>query len=434
MRLTPAEEKSGRLVVSDAMSALEGEFAPDEIKTLGSRSTGLATPLSDFDFSIMPKEGADGAVTGNRYSGKDFRRTVDDIMSRTEERLRTAPEFKSVRRVYARAHLVRAIHRRTGCQLEFQTLNLFQASQEQTKAWLREIPSLRPLFVTMRLCLEIFDLNEIFKGGIGSYTLIVMVVTALKHANDAHDPNDLGGQLLHVLNFWGSANLYKYTYSPDPPIVYEKVEKSTPRCEGETEVVSQILDSQQKGMDELRQRNCQRPYLLCLQDPTNHLNDLGSNSHAIKNIQAIFKVVHQRISDFVRTGERSRTKSESHLLHTDREGDQSVLYEMIRADFRYFEVIRSFLERFANPERRGNTDRRDKTINFEQQVRAIEHRKRHGLKTLITQPHAFLGDWNVALGLRKYNRRPVSGDGANANALLEANFHIRKVPQSSTPK
>lgn len=404
MRLTPTEEESAKLIVSDALSALEGDFAPDQIEMLGSRSTGLATPLSDFDFSIIPKLGQGPAVAGGTLSGKDVRCIVDDVLYRTEEALRAAPQFKSVRRIYARVQIVRAIHRHTGCPIEFQTMTSFYASQAQTKAWLRDIPSLRSLFITMRLFLEILELNKVFQGGIGSYTLIVMIVTASKHANDTHDPKDLGGQLLHVLSFWGWADLYKYAYSADPPMAYRKPEKSAITYTGEAEGVHQASGSQLEGMNKICLRDDRRPFLLCLQDPANHINDLGANSHAIRTIQAIFRIVHQKLSSFVHMGKPSRPESDSRAQEENSKWARSVLYEMLRADFNSFEVLRSCLERHVDPKRRVTPKRVEKTTSLEQQVRAIEYRKRHGLTTLFSEPKASLGDWTIALGLRNRDR------------------------------
>lgn len=387
MRLTPGEEESTKFVIADVKSALETCFAPIEVEMFGSRTTGLANPLSDFDFSVVPQESESGIVSKEARTAKDSRHIIDSTLKKVEKSLRAAPAFNKVMKIRARVSLVQATHRLTGSQLDVQTTDSFRAAQEQTKAWLGEVPSLRPLFVTLRLFLEILDLNQAGNGGINSYTLVVMIVTALKHAIDAYGPDDLGGQMLHILNFWGSANLHKYAYSTIPPMVYERSELSAIVPTSNVEPVAQDLDSQIRDMRAMSVRH----HIFCLQNPVDHLHNLGASVHLIPTIQSIFRLAHQRISDFIRAEKHTQPQSGSPT--SDRKGpvNQSVLYEMIKADFHYFERQRSRLDSHANHKQLGFLSKSNEIVRMEQQMRAIEYRKRHGLAKLILETQRQLG-------------------------------------------
>ena len=364
----------------------------------GSRTTGLATPSSDFDFSIAPKAGEDKTMAAKDVSMTTLRYKSLGVMRKVEKRLWAAPQFKNSQRIYARVSLVQAVHRFTGAKVDFQAVSPYKASQELIRAWSLEFPSLRALFLTIRTCLASADLNTVFSGGIGSYTLVVMLATALKHANETHDADDLGGQLLHFLSFWGSADLYKYAYSAIPPLVYEK--NGTRPIGAEDATLSEADDLQRKGMDEICQSSREK-YFLCIQDPADYLNDLGRKSHAIRDIQAVFKRMHKSISEARQLGKEPTSRIGACLDSSAVGNRRSILEAIIPTDFYEFEKARFKLERYAGPpQQRSRPKLRTKDLRLNQQRRAIEFRKRRSLEPLNTDPHAFTGKWRSASGVR----------------------------------
>ena len=432
MRLSPAEEEASALVASDVVSTLSAGFQPDEIRMLGSRTTGLATPLSDFDFSIMPKQEQEIYAPRTMISERVSKRKSMVHLTKVADILRRSPDFVGVGLIHARIPLCKARHTGTALVVQFQSMVPFQAAQEQTKACITEMPSLRPLYIALRMCLEIRDLTTVFTGGLGSYAILMMTVTALKHANAAFHPQDLGGQLLHVLKFWGSADLYRYAYSTQPPQVIEKdprqldeqeyhdeTEEGREEREGEEQheehiLVNQVSDSQLQGMEVIRKRSHERAFLLCLQDPANHFNDLGTNSYAIKQIQATFAAIHATLSwkaHGLDMWQKTNTGAPT----------SSVLSKLVGARYAGFEKSRIRVARYADPKRRDDDDYTFETINSEQQFRALDYRKRNGLD-LYFDPEAITGYGLVrkldADGPETSARSP--GHGANIKEIKES--------------
>lgn len=256
---------------------------------------------------------------------------------------------------YARVPIIRSTHVATGLDVQIQTLAQYEASREHTIAYLSEFPSLRPLFITLRYCLEMRDLTAVFEGGLGSYAILMMIVTALKHSSGKFAPNDLGGQLLHVLNFYSDANLYKFGFSADPPRVFKKEKEQVSLTTRE----AHFDDPQLNGIDKMQTFYPRKPYLLCLQDPANDLNDLGKNSYAIKHIQATFSKAHKDIRNLL----NGKTKLEKGRIPT-------YLDNLVRADYRAFEMRRSRIERCADPAESDDLDYSEERIrgDYERRV------------------------------------------------------------------
>ena len=339
MRLTPIEEAASQLVVSDLTSIIQSKPNMNPLTMLGSRSTGLATPLSDFDFTIsLPSSGKEDTACKEQQSKKDVTKDTLNRLRKFQRLFQSSKKLCNVEFIHARVPIVKTRHLATGLDIQIQTRAPYQLAQEYTAAYLAEFPSLRPLYVIIRQSLEIRGLTTVFEGGLGSYSIFMMIATALKHESGKFAANDLAGRLLHVLNFYGNADLYKHGFSSNPPRVFDKHREHPPLAERE----AGFLDSQLRGIDLMTTPNIRKPYLLCLQDPANDTNDLGKNAYAIKHVQATFNAARDHI---LKALERQGAKSDE----DKKGGTWSCLDYLVRADYRAFEEHRSKIERSANP-------------------------------------------------------------------------------------
>lgn len=333
MRFTAAEEVAAQLVMSKIRSIVERSVGEVPLTLMGSRITGLATPLSDFDLTFSLPSADPRPNTHRQYVQKAVA-----TLRRVEEDLRDSTEVQDTKVVIARTPIIDTKHRKTGLKIQLQTMAPFQPAQEYTAAYLNELPSLRPLFVVLRYCLEIRGLTTVREGGLGSYCLLMMIVNALKHSAGTFASDDLCGQLLYVLQFYGGANLYDHGYSANPPRVFEKLDKR--RSVSERQARSK--NPQLRGIDQIVQtRNCRKPYLLCLQDPANESNDLGKSSYAIKHVQSVFNEAHHEILKALESGIMPSAKYGA-------DGPSSYLDFLVGADYKAFEKHRSKVEYFAS--------------------------------------------------------------------------------------
>ena len=338
MRLSPAEEAAAQLVHSDIASELRKILSTNGLTLLGSRSTGLAVPTSDFNY----RAGIDSPEKlftndTQELAPRAAKSTTRSILKHIWRGLQESNNITTTELVFAPVPMFKGKHRATGLDIQFQTMSPSQESQQYTAAYLSEFPSLRPLYILIRHFLEIRDLTAVSRGGLGSYTILMMIVAALKHSRGEFPPDDLGGQLLHVLDFYGNANLYETGFSVDPPRTFTKTGGSKRTSEERKALYS---DLQLQGIEYLiKNSNPRKPYLLCLQDPANAFNDLGRPSYAIKHIQMIFKKMYTCIK---------RNLSQPGLPLSSK--DWSLLAPMVRADYSLFEIVRHNLERYNEPD------------------------------------------------------------------------------------
>ncbi|KAK4694099.1 hypothetical protein P7C71_g3425, partial [Lecanoromycetidae sp. Uapishka_2] len=331
--------------------------------------------MSDLDFSISAKSSTEDSEASHGTSPRQFARAAERSLRIVEKHLRASSAFSRPELVHARVPLVTSKHLATGLDIQLQTMAPYQSAQEYTAEYLAELPSLRPLYIILRHSLAVRKLTTVYDGGLGSYTILMMIVTALKHSSGKFAANDLGGQLLHVLNFYANADLYKHGFSANPPRVFDKIHEPRPMEERE----ARLLDPQLNGIDHiLQRRNIRKPYLLALQDPANDLNDLGKNAYAIKHVQATFKVALEGIPKALK--ERSLN-----LDSPEEAGSWSCLDFLIKADYKAFEIARSKIQRLIASD---STEEDDSTESIRQDLldRANDFRAREYASSPIQPP------------------------------------------------
>ncbi|MCJ1381887.1 hypothetical protein MMC17_004999 [Xylographa soralifera] len=300
MKPTSDEEKSTQAAISRAQSVV-ATVAPTSVLTLhGSRYTGIADPLSDIDFSVsLPEYEKDSLKRGPSIHRPVAQRGGTTLLRKIEKALVKSPRYELVNFILARVNIVAAVDANTQLHLQFQTLASFMPAREYSMCYLSEFPALRPLYVLLRHFLLMRGFTGARDGGVGSYPLLIMIVTAFKHSRQTFAPENLGVQLLHILKFWSTADLHTYGYAADPPICFTKVPPKTSLEERNKRLANPIL----KGIDIIRKPKEDLPFLLCLQDPGNPTNDLGKRINQIKNIQACFATARENLIHSLRRWE-----------------------------------------------------------------------------------------------------------------------------------
>lgn len=285
MKLTPMEVASTLEAIGFVKAIVAAAAPSNDLSIHGSRYTGLASPMSDIDFSVaLPEYEKRPLARGPSASRPESIRAGKKLLLVIMKALKQSKRYNQVRYIHARVDIVTAYDIKTGLSLQFSTLVSFRPAREYSMCYLAEFQGLRPLYVALRHFLLMRNLTGVRTGGIGSYPLLVMIVTALKHGPPMLTKGDLGHQLLHVLEFWSTADLYKYGYCADPPSRFEKKPPKISKEEREERKADPYLN----GIDFLREKKDNAPFLLCLQDPANPTNDLGRNVMEIKHIQASF--------------------------------------------------------------------------------------------------------------------------------------------------
>lgn len=319
------------------MKEIVAAVAPmSELDVHGSRYTKLAGPLSDIDFCLsLPEYEKKPGERGPSSFRPQAQRAAYRLLWKVQRALKPIAREGSVEFIHARVPLVAALDNVTGLSLQFSSLVPFIPAREYTMLYLSEFPSLRALYALLRHSLLIRQLTTVHNGGLGSYPLLIMIVTALKHAGTIFERNDLGRQLLHVLGFWSDADLQTNGYSADPPRVFRKFIGSARK----KDLKAQSADPVLKGIDAIRKPRPSHPWLLCLQDPGTPTNDLGKNALDIEMIQAFFSQAYRSLAkNLVRCefiAERNRASF-------------SFLEQLVRARYDDFEARREVVREGAN--------------------------------------------------------------------------------------
>ncbi|KAL8852238.1 MAG: hypothetical protein Q9221_002840 [Calogaya cf. arnoldii] len=333
MALSPEELNTARRVVNKVKSRIASTVNEVSCTVIGSYSTGLALPFSDIDIAVsFPAVEAEAAVHRKSPRGLKFQKKNRKALHQLHKAFGSDPNFSEPELVFAQIPIVRAIYRKTGQEIQIQIRAGGNLQQQHTLAYLAEYPSLRPLYVVIRSCLEMRGLATPFEGGLGSYPILISIVNALKHASGQHHPHDLASQLLHVLKFYEINDLYRYGFSVDPSHLFRKDKKSMAAEERLTRATDPVLS----GIDSMAKLNPLRPYLLCLQDPADPKNDLGRRAYAIKHIQRTFADARRSMLEAMDVWDRQSNKCFTSV---------GLLDALVHANYRHFQSERTKLGR-----------------------------------------------------------------------------------------
>ena len=290
MKMNPIEIEAARLFTAEVKSIVRQTYPNNPLNPIGSHSTGLADRLSDFDFTLsFPDLEKSPLERGPSSTRPSSRKAGNKALRSIFQSLQESRRYEGIKLIHARVPIVKAIHRKSQLRVELQTLSSKEANQEYTLYFLAEFPTLRPLYVLFRSALHLRQLNIVFEGGLGSYSVLIMIVNALKHASGQYAQDDLVGHFLHVLDFYSTADLYKHGFSPDPPRIFPKNRDKISRAEKE----DQSSDPMLRGLKIMKTYDAKKPYMLCLQDPANAINDLGCRAYGIKHVQKLFEVIRK---------------------------------------------------------------------------------------------------------------------------------------------
>ncbi|KAL8862626.1 MAG: hypothetical protein Q9178_001124 [Gyalolechia marmorata] len=337
--MAPSHEelKATRSVASEVQSLILSTLNDVSCAVIGSYSTGLALPFSDIDFAVsFPAVESEVAIHNKSPRGLQFQKIYRKGLYKIFGAFRSDANFTQPELVCARIPIARAIHRKTNQEIQVQIQTGGNAQQQHTLAYQAEYPSLRPLYVVLRSCLEMRGLSRPYEGGLGSYPILISIVNALKHASGQHDPHDLGSQLLHVLQFYESSDLCRYGFSADPPRLFRKDKRSMAAEERLRRAADPVLS----GIDTMAKLNPLRPYLLCLQDPADPKNDLGRRAYAIKHIQETFAVSRRSMVEAMEVWNRQTNKPVTSV---------GLLDALVHANYGHLESERTRLGLFRAP-------------------------------------------------------------------------------------
>ncbi|KAI9183512.1 hypothetical protein H9P43_004430 [Blastocladiella emersonii ATCC 22665] len=269
MQPTEEEHFLRELVVSSVQSNVEKCISKQaRVLVFGSFQTQLYLPHSDIDMTVQLSNGGGG----NRY-GTYQQRSGPNYIHRLANQLRNSGEYSKVEAIpYARVPIVKAVHKQTGFCID---VSIDQTNGLDTVDLVRRRmvahPALRPLVLVLKMFLFSRELNEVFTGGISSYTIITMTLAFLNthplvSARKLKPEENLGTMLVEWLE------LYGLSHNARSVAVYE----------------SKFVDKNRTGI-----RNMQGPGHYMVIDPGNRDNNLTAGARLTEQIKAAFASSYQ---------------------------------------------------------------------------------------------------------------------------------------------
>ena len=331
MMPTVAESKSVRELEATISQLVAGKC---DTQMVGSRIRGLASPVSDVDLRVTPKQPFSPLKVNSKRGGDKNRnytiamlRYVLQALHRFQRRKREP--FADMEIIYGKVPIVRARDVRSGVVFEIQGPTKTDHQDELVETYMTDMPYLRPIFLILRHCLRTRSLTSVWEGGLGSYPLLMMIATALKRTVTAKNGGNMGDQMLKVLRFWADADTYKTGYLVEPSGIFDKETGVVKLIEGH------LSEPQRVCLDAMVKYDPKKPYKLCLQDPADYSNDLAKKCYGIKHIQKTFNYLHQEVSALLCTKEASDRVPSTGF---------SVLAPILEADYSNVEWRRSRLD------------------------------------------------------------------------------------------
>lgn len=261
---TEAEKANREKIVSMVQNIIKTLWPESRLELFGSHATGLYLPTSDIDMCVMgtPEEGSEAE------------------MEKVAHAVRNVEGFaRRVKLIKARVSLVKLVAREGNvqCDISFGVTN-GPRNVPIIRQYLADFPALRPLLLVIKCFLQQRTLNEVYSGGLGSYGVLLLVVSHLQmlRYNYPGMSANLGMALQHFFQLYGRFFNYCVTgiAVKDEGCYYNKVQRYD-TIPGETLRYS-------------------------MEDPNDIDNEIGPNSFAAARVRKAFGNAYTHLSTWRR--------------------------------------------------------------------------------------------------------------------------------------
>ncbi|PAA54471.1 hypothetical protein BOX15_Mlig031810g1 [Macrostomum lignano] len=264
MSPTPEEAVMRTQVVDRVRRLINQQWPEARLELFGSFRTGLYLPLSDIDLVLF-----------GDWESPPLRR-----LARLLRESGSCGDIKVLDR--ASVPIVKATDAVTGLSVDisFNMPNSVRAAG-LIQEFVQQFPCLPHLVLVLKQFLLQRNLNEVWTGGISSYSLTLMIVSFLqRHGSDLSRPVaelDLGQLLVEFFELYGCRFDYMST-----GIRVKDGGAHLPK--------EQLLRDMEPGL---------RPSVLCIEDPLTPGNDIGRSSYGALQVQQAFQSAYWSLSSSV---------------------------------------------------------------------------------------------------------------------------------------
>lgn len=260
---TPAEHAIRNEVVLRIEAVVHTIWPNAVVEIFGSFRTGLFLPTSDIDLVVL-----------GLWEKLPLRTLETELIARG------IAEPSSVRVLdKASVPIIKLTDRESQVKVDI-SFNMQSGVQsaELIKDYKQQYPLLAKLVLVLKQFLLQRDLNEVFTGGISSYSLILMCISFLQlHPRQIHNEANLGVLLLEFFELYGR----KFNYMKIGISI-----KNGGRYIPKEDLQREMVDGH-------------RPSLLCIEDPLTPGNDIGRSSYGALQVKQAFEYAYLMLSQAV---------------------------------------------------------------------------------------------------------------------------------------
>ncbi|KAJ0417185.1 hypothetical protein BJY00DRAFT_290085 [Aspergillus carlsbadensis] len=352
--MTPTTQETEVIcqIVSE-ITQIVNESVRCPLQITGSRRTGFQVSHSNLDLMLHVTDPERSLNNIRKPSAtrlknlRQYRKLLVSVSSALKQHLNYTVHIDEVSKAGSTA-----IHRPTGLQLHLSCGEELPAYVEYSQDFLAEYPSLRPLYITIRMILETQGLFGPSKSSIDPIALQMILAAFLKMNHGRFPRATADGSyaepLLAFLQTFGfGIDLTTTGVAVDPPGFFNaesvKTAAAIPTAPStEYDAEDDLLPAYIRGQRSLItakknaavQGNKALAARLCVQDPANYLRDLGGSCTRTVEIQSAFETAFTRLEAAIDNWEPCNLRDGGPLPH-------SILSSALRANFEDFEARRA---------------------------------------------------------------------------------------------
>jgi hypothetical protein len=201
-------EKNAAAAITSELKHLANSYKPDsKLNLFGSRASGVASALSDFDVILTTGEARPTYIDEKTWTKLQLH-SFNRWLSRTSGR--HAHNFQILTFVVrASVPVILLKHRPSSLDVQVSCADSGYVSTEYAKYYLRENPTLQIIFRALRQTLAMRGLDDGQVEYPTSYPLLMFVAGVLRSYEAQGGPDSVAHQLLYVLQFFAETDFAK---------------------------------------------------------------------------------------------------------------------------------------------------------------------------------------------------------------------------------
>ncbi|XP_018562851.1 non-canonical poly(A) RNA polymerase protein Trf4-1 [Anoplophora glabripennis] len=266
MSPTEAEDKIRAEVVARIEKIIISKWSEAKVEIFGSYRTGLYLPTSDIDLVVIGK-----------WTNLPLRTLEQEFL---EKDIAVENSIKVLDK--ASVPIVKLVDKKTDIKVDI-SFNMCNGvkSAELIKTYIEKFPVLPKLVYVLKQFLLERDLNEVFTGGISSYSLILMCISFLQlHPRQDSLRNcaaNLGVLLIEFFELYGR----KFNYINTGIRI-----RDGGKYINKEDMQKEMIDGH-------------RPSMLCIEDPLQPSNDIGRSSYGVLQVKRAFEYAYTVITNVI---------------------------------------------------------------------------------------------------------------------------------------